>query len=149
MRAVVQRVTRALVRVGAEVTGSIQQGLCVLVGVGQADGDEDAVALADKVVSLRIFEDASGRMNRSLLETGGALLGISQFTLFGDARKGRRPSFSRAMQPERAAELFERFMDECRARGVPVASGRFRAEMQVELVNDGPVTLLLDTERLF
>jgi D-aminoacyl-tRNA deacylase len=149
MRAVVQRVLSASVRVGAEVTGSIQAGLCVFVGVGQADDEAAAVMLADKVVNLRIFEDESGKMNRSVLESRGALLLVSQFTLFGDVRKGRRPSFAGAMEPVRAKALFEHAVAGCRARGAHVELGRFQAEMRVELVNDGPVTILLDTERAF
>ena len=149
MRAVVQRVTRASVTVGDELVGSIDSGLCVLVGVGREDTDEDAAALGDKVVRLRIFEDSGGKMNLSLLDQGGAVLAISQFTLLGDARRGNRPSFSTAMDPGRAQELFERFCAACRAAGVRVETGRFRAHMQVELVNSGPVTLLLDTQRLF
>lgn len=149
MRAVVQRVSRAEVRVDGEVVGRIEQGLCVLVGVGQKDSDDDASLLADKVVGLRIFEDEEGKMNRDLTQVGGAVLAVSQFTLFGDARKGRRPSFTQAMEPGRAAELFQRFCAACRERGVKVETGRFRAHMHVELVNDGPVTILLDTERVF
>ena len=149
MRAVVQRVTRASVTVGDELVGSIDSGLCVLVGVGREDTDEDAAALGDKVVRLRIFEDSGGKMNLSLLDQGGAVLAISQFTLLGDARRGNRPSFSTAMDPGRAQELFERFCAACRTAGVRVETGRFRAHMQVELVNSGPVTLLIDTQRLF
>jgi D-tyrosyl-tRNA(Tyr) deacylase len=149
MRAVVQRVLSASVRVGAEVTGSIGAGLCVFVGVGQADDAAAAAALADKLVHLRIFEDETGKMNRSVIERGGALLLVSQFTLFGDVRRGRRPSFTSAMEPARARSLFEQVAAECRARGVPVELGRFQAEMHVELVNDGPVTILIDTDRTF
>jgi len=149
MRAVVQRVSRASVRVGDEVVGEIGPGLCVLVGVAQGDAEADAAALAEKVVGLRIFEDEAGKMNRDLLEVGGAILAVSQFTLLGDARKGRRPSFVDAMEPGRAAELFSRFCEEARARGARVQTGRFRAHMQVELVNDGPVTILLDTRKVF
>ena len=148
MRAVVQRVTRAEVRVDGEVIGRIEHGLCVLVGVAQGDTEEDARTLADKVVNLRIFEDAEGKMNLDLKQTGGSLLCVSQFTLLGDARKGRRPSFADALAPGPAAELFEAFCARCRTE-VPVETGRFRASMQVELVNDGPVTLLLDTRRAF
>jgi len=149
VRAVVQRVTRATVTVGEEVVGAIGAGLCVLVGVAEGDDEAAADALADKVVGLRIFEDEAGKMNRSLVEVAGELLCVSQFTLLGDARKGRRPSFTAAMEPVRAAALVDRFAAACRARGVGVATGRFRAHMQVELVNDGPVTLLLDTQRAF
>jgi D-aminoacyl-tRNA deacylase len=121
----------------------------VLVGVANGDQEADAGTLAEKVVHLRIFEDAAGKMNLAVNEVGGALLCVSQFTLLGDARKGRRPSFADAMEPEGAARLFERFCAECRSRGVRVETGRFRATMAVELVNDGPVTLLLDTKRVF
>jgi D-tyrosyl-tRNA(Tyr) deacylase len=149
MRAVVQRVSQAKVQVAGEIVGQIARGLCVLVGVGQGDQSTDAAALADKVVGLRIFEDEAGKMNLDLLTTGGALLAISQFTLFGDVRKGRRPSFSEAMEPVQAATLFEEFCAACRKLGVEVQTGRFRAEMAVELVNDGPVTILVDTRRGF
>jgi len=149
MRAVVQRVGRASVTVDGERVGAIGSGLCVLVGVGNGDEESDAEALAEKVVGLRIFEDDAGRMNRGLLEHGGAVLAVSQFTLFGDVRKGKRPSFVEAMEPVRANELFERFCGACRRLGAHVETGRFRADMQVELVNDGPVTILLDTKKLF
>jgi D-aminoacyl-tRNA deacylase len=149
MRAVVQRVTRASVTVEGQVVGGIAAGLCVLVGVGREDTDRDASALAEKVARLRIFEDSEGKMNRSVLDHGGAILAISQFTLFGDARRGNRPSFTSAMQPQRAQELFDGFCDACRSTGVRVETGTFRAHMNVELVNDGPVTVLLDTERCF
>ena len=148
MRAVVQRVTRAEVRVDGESVGRIAGGLCVLVGVAAGDTEEDARTLADKVVHLRVFEDAAGKMNLDVQQTGGALLCVSQFTLLGDTQKGRRPSFAHAMAPEPAALLFERFCAFCRT-AVPVETGRFRASMSVELVNDGPVTLLLDSRRLF
>jgi len=148
MRAVVQRVTRASVRVGDETVGGIERGLLVLVGVAAGDTETDGRALADKVVGLRIFEDDSEKMNLDVREVGGALLCVSQFTLLGDARKGRRPSFTDAMAPEPAAALFARFCEACR-ESVRVETGRFRASMQVELVNDGPVTLLLDTRRAF
>jgi D-aminoacyl-tRNA deacylase len=145
MRAVIQRVARASVLSEGELTGEIGAGLCVLVGVGKDDQDADATTLADKVVKLRIFEDEAGKMNRSLLDVGGALLAVSQFTLYGDTSKGRRPSFIGAMEPERAQALFEAFCSACRGLGVTVATGRFRTHMSVSLVNDGPVTLLLDT----
>jgi D-tyrosyl-tRNA(Tyr) deacylase len=147
MRAVVQRVTEAQVTVDGELTGRIAAGLCVLVGVGNRDGDAEAMALADKVVRLRVFEDGSGKMNQSLLDVGGALLAVSQFTLYGDTSKGRRPSFVGAMEPVRAQQLFELFCTSCRNLGVTVATGRFRTHMSVSLVNDGPVTLLLDTDK--
>jgi D-tyrosyl-tRNA(Tyr) deacylase len=147
MRAVVQRVSRASVTVDGEVIGAIERGLCVLVGVGKRDTKADAEQLADKLVGLRIFEDEAGKINRSLLDVGGSLLCISQFTLFADVTRGRRPSFADAMEPDAAKQLFDTLCDACRARGAVVATGRFRAKMQVELVNDGPVTLLVDTEK--
>jgi D-tyrosyl-tRNA(Tyr) deacylase len=149
VRAVVQRVTKASVRVGDELVGSIERGLVVLAGVASEDTEADARALADKVVHLRIFEDETGKMNLDVKDAGGSLLCVSQFTLLGDARKGRRPSFAGAMAPENAALLFDRFCAECKNQGVPVETGRFRATMLVELANDGPVTLLLDTRRAF
>lgn len=149
MRAVVQRVSEASVSVDGRPAGSIGPGLCVLVGVGAGDSEDDARWLADKVVELRIFEDEQGKMNRSLLDTGGALLAVSQFTLYGDARKGTRPGFIDAARPELAQPLYDRFCAFCRARGVTVAEGVFRAAMRVNLVNEGPVTLLLDSKRLF
>jgi D-tyrosyl-tRNA(Tyr) deacylase len=150
MRAVVQRVTRAQVSVDGQVVGKIGRGLCVLIGAGQRDQAADADQLVEKVVNLRIFEDESGKMNRSLLDERGGLLAISQFTLYGDARKGRRPSFVDALAPEPANVLYERFVAGVRAAGVAeVATGRFRAMMDVELVNTGPVTILIDTEKAF
>jgi D-tyrosyl-tRNA(Tyr) deacylase len=147
MRAVVQRVTQAQVSVEGELSGKIGAGLCVLVGVGKDDGEQQASKLADKIVKLRIFEDEAGKMNKSLLDSGGALLAVSQFTLFGDASKGLRPSFASAMEPARAEQLFEAFCAACRNAGVTVATGRFRTHMSVSLVNDGPVTLWLDTDK--
>ena len=149
MRAVVQRVNHAQVSVDDEITGRIELGLCVLVGVGQDDTEQDAAALADKIVGLRVFEDDAGKMNLGLLEVGGALLAISQFTLFGDVRKGKRPSFTAALEPVRAQTLFEQFCVECRTRGARVETGRFRAEMRVLLENHGPVTIMIDTKRAF
>ena len=149
VRAVVQRVSRAEVRVGEEVTGRIGGGLLVLLGAGDDDTDADLGYLVDKVVGLRIFADDEGNMNRSVVDVGGALLVVSQFTLYGDARTGRRPSFVKAMAPGPAEQMYERFVAAARATGVPVETGRFRAMMQVELVNDGPVTLLLDSKRQF
>jgi D-tyrosyl-tRNA(Tyr) deacylase len=149
MRAVVQRVTHASVTSDGVAVGSIGPGSCALVGVARDDTDEDAVALARKVVTVRIFEDEAGKMNRDLLEAGGALLAVSQFTLLGDVRKGRRPSFGEAMEPERASTLFERFVAECRTLGATVETGRFRTSMKVLLENDGPVTLLVDTRKAF
>jgi D-tyrosyl-tRNA(Tyr) deacylase len=149
MRAVVQRVLQAAVSIGDESVGQVNAGLCVFVGVGQGDDEAAARTLAEKLTNLRVFEDEEGKMNRSVLDVGGSLLLVSQFTLFGDVRKGRRPSFASAMEPVRAATLFETVVSECRSRGVPVETGRFRAEMRVSLVNDGPVTILIDTERAF
>jgi D-tyrosyl-tRNA(Tyr) deacylase len=145
MRVVLQRVTEARVEVGGEVVGSIGRGLLALVGVAKPDTPADADYLAGKVAGLRIFPDAAGKMNRSLLEAGGALLAVSQFTLYGDCRKGRRPSFDMAAGPEQARALYERFLDACRARNVPVESGVFQASMAVHLVNDGPVTIICDS----
>jgi len=149
VRAVVQRVSEASVSVGGQVSGSVGPGLCVLVGVGQGDSEEDARWMADKVVSLRIFEDEQGKMNRSVLEVRGGLLAISQFTLFGEARKGTRPGFVDAARPEIAQPLYARFCELARERGVQVAEGVFRATMQVRIVNEGPVTLLLDSRKSF
>ena len=134
---------------GAEVTGRIGRGLLVLLGAGDDDTDSDLQYMVEKVVGLRIFPDDDGNMNRSVVDVGGALLVVSQFTLYGDARKGRRPSFVKAMAPGPAEQLYERFVATARASGVPVETGRFRAMMEVELVNDGPVTLLLDSKRQF
>lgn len=149
MRAVVQRVTRASVTVGGEVVGAIDRGFLVLLGVTHADAEADADYLAEKVAGLRVFEDAAGKMNVPLAEAGGACLVVSQFTLYGDCRKGRRPSFVEAAGPDQAAALYERFCAALRDRGVSVATGRFREQMAVDLVNDGPVTLLLDSGKAF
>ncbi len=149
MRAVVQRVRSAQVSVGSEIACQMGEGLLALVGVGRADTEESAAALAQRIVHLRIFGDESGRMNRSLLDTGGTLGIVSQFTLFGDARHGRRPSFVEASPADRAAPLIEAVVDAARGLGVPVVAGRFQAAMEVALVNSGPVTILLDTEKLF
>lgn len=149
MRAVVQRVRAARVSVGEETVAEMGAGLLALVGVARGDGAEQARALARKLVHLRVLEDEEGRMNRSLLETGGTLGVVSQFTLLGDAREGRRPSFTQAAPPEEAEPLVETLAEEARRAGAPVVTGRFRAHMQVELLNDGPVTLLLDTEKRF
>ena len=145
MRSVVQRVSRAAVRVDRQVVGEIGPGLLVLLGVAAGDGEEDARWSADKIAQLRIFEDAAGKMNRSVEEVGGGVLVVSQFTLLGDARKGNRPSFVAAAAPEVANALYERVAARLRERGLAVATGVFRATMEVELVNDGPVTLLLDS----
>jgi D-tyrosyl-tRNA(Tyr) deacylase len=149
VRAVVQRVSSARVRVGGEVKGEIGRGLAVLLGVSRDDGEADARLLADKVSGLRVFEDAGGRMNLAAGEVGGGVLVVSQFTLYGDARKGNRPSFTDAAPPEAANALYERFCALVREKGLPVATGVFRASMEVELVNEGPVTILLDSKRLF
>jgi D-tyrosyl-tRNA(Tyr) deacylase len=144
MRALVQRVTRAEVRVDQRVTGAIASGLLVLVGFTQGDGDEQLNWMADKLLGLRIFADADEKMNLSLTDAGGSLLVVSQFTLYGDASRGRRPSFVDAARPEIAVPLYEKFLDLLRERGAPVQTGEFGAMMQVELVNDGPVTLWLE-----
>lgn len=147
MRAIIQRVSKANVSVGGEVVGAIRNGLVVLLGVRSNDDRDDAEYLADKIVNLRIFEDVDGKMNKSLLEIKGELLVVSQFTLYGDARKGRRPSFIDAAPPERANELYEHFVSECKRSVEKVETGRFQAMMDVELVNNGPVTILLDSEK--
>jgi D-tyrosyl-tRNA(Tyr) deacylase len=145
VRAVVQRVTEARVSVGDEVVGAITRGLCVLLGVGRGDTEADADVLCRKVVALRVFEDAAGKFAHSLADVRGALLVVSQFTLYGDVRGGRRPSFTEAAPAEQAETLYTRFVERARADGVSVASGRFRAHMALALVNDGPVTLVLDS----
>jgi D-tyrosyl-tRNA(Tyr) deacylase len=147
MRSVVQRVARAAVRVDRQVVGEVGQGLCVLLGVATGDSAEECRWMADKLAQLRIFEDEAGKMNRSVLDVGGSVLLVSQFTLLGDARKGNRPSFVGAAPPEQASALYEEVAALLRARSVPVATGVFRAHMEVELVNDGPVTLILDSQR--
>ncbi len=149
MRAVVQRVSQARVRVDGRTTGEIGRGFVVLLGVGAGDDEAAARYLAEKIAALRVFEDEQGKMNRSLEEIGGAVLAVSQFTLYGDCRKGRRPSFDRAARPEAARALYEKFIGALREHGLRVEQGVFQAMMEVELVNDGPVTLLLDSERTF
>lgn len=149
MRAVVQRVTRAEVRVDDRVTGKIGAGLMVLLGVATGDDAGDARWIAEKIANLRIFTDEAGLMNRSVIDAGGAVLLVSQFTLHGDARKGRRPSFITAAKEPLASELYELAGREIEALGLPVAYGEFGADMQVELINDGPVTILLDSDRTF
>ena len=149
MRAVVQRVSEASVQVENQEVGSIGQGILVFLGVGQDDGSGDAIHMAEKVVHLRIFADEQGKMNRSLLDVGGGLLAVSQFTLWGDCRKGRRPSFIAAAEPGKAEELYEAFVQHAGSLGVTVATGRFQEMMEVSLVNDGPVTLLLDSKKAF
>ncbi len=149
MRAVLQRVTRASVTVEDQIIGQIGRGLVVLLGVEQDDTEADAHQLADKAIQLRIFDDADGKMNLALADVGGAVLVVSQFTLLGDCRKGRRPSFIQAAAPELAERLYETFVAAVGVQGIPVATGKFRAMMQVELVNDGPVTILLDSRKRF
>jgi D-aminoacyl-tRNA deacylase len=149
MRAVVQRVSRAQVSVNEEIVGEIGRGLLVLLGVTHTDADADAAYLADKVAGLRVFEDEHGKMNLDAGSIGGAILVVSQFTLYGDVRRGKRPSFDAAAPPERARHLYEYFVDRIRAAGLPCQTGRFQEMMQVELVNDGPVTILLDSAKAF
>lgn len=147
MRAVLQRVSRASVTVNEEVVGAVDQGIMVLLGVAQGDSDQDALFLARKTAELRMFEDEQGKMNRSVEEVGGSVLVVSQFTLLADCRKGRRPGFSAAAAPDEANRLYEVFVAALRERGLVVATGVFQAEMQVALVNNGPVTFLLDTQK--
>ena len=149
MRAVVQRVSRAKVTVAGEIAGEIGLGLLVLLGVGREDSEANAAYLAEKIVGLRIFEDDAGKMNRSVLDVGGAVLVVSQFTLYGDVRKGKRPSFDDAAPPQRARELYEYFVEKIRAAGLRCETGRFQEMMAVELVNEGPVTILLDSTKIF
>ncbi len=149
MRAVVQRVSRARVTVSGEISGQIGKGLLVLLGVGAADTEAGARYLADKITRLRIFEDENGKMNRSVIEVEGQVLAVSQFTLYGDVRRGRRPSFDDAAPPQRARELYEIFVAAVRSEGLRCETGRFQEMMQVELVNEGPVTILLDSAKLF
>lgn len=145
----ITRVSWARVRVEGEIVGQIDGGILALVGVGKGDSERDALWLADKIVSARFFRDDEDKMNRSLLDGNGGLLAVSQFTLYGDLRRGNRPSFGTAMDPEPARSLFERFCDRARSHGVAVETGRFRATMAVESLNDGPVTLLLDSAKTF
>ncbi len=149
MRAVVQRVSRSVVTVAGEVTGEIGLGVLVLLGVGKRDSEAAAEYLAEKVIGLRIFEDDGDKMNRSVADVGGAVLVVSQFTLYGDARRGKRPSFDDAAPPQRARELYEYFVQRVRASGLRCETGRFQEMMQVELINEGPVTILLDSEKTF
>ena len=149
MRAVVQRVTRARVTVGDNVAGEIGRGLLVLLGVGREDNEADADYLADKIAGLRVFEDDSGKMNRAVGEVEGSVLVVSQFTLYGDVRRGKRPSFDAAAPPEKARSLYEYFVGRIRAAGLRCETGEFQEMMQVELVNDGPVTILLDSSKAF
>jgi D-tyrosyl-tRNA(Tyr) deacylase len=149
MRAVVQRVRRASVKVGEEITGEIGRGLLVLLGVAREDTEADADYLAEKIAGLRIFEDDAGKMNLSVMDVGGAVLAVSQFTLFGDVRRGKRPSFDAAARPERARELYEYFVDRVRGLGLRCETGRFQEMMEVELINSGPVTIVLDSKKGF
>lgn len=149
MRAIIQRVEKASVSVEGEIKGQIGAGFLVLIGVEEGDGDADFRYIAEKVPNLRVFEDEQGKMNRSLLDVGGELLAVSQFTLLGDARGGRRPSFITAARPETADPMYERLVADWRARGIRVETGVFGAHMKVSLVNDGPVTILLDSRRRF
>lgn len=149
MRSVIQRVSRAKVTVDGEITGEIGKGILVLLGVANEDSEKEAIYLLDKIINLRIFEDADGKMNLSLADIGGELLVVSQFTLYGDVRKGRRPSFIKAAPPEKANALYEFFVAEARKLISKVETGRFQAMMDVELINDGPVTILLDSDKLF
>lgn len=149
MRCVVQRVTEASVRVGQETVGKIGPGLMVLIGVAKEDTEKDLKYIAEKVAHLRVFDDENGVMNRSVIDAAGSILAVSQFTLYGDARGGRRPSYFRAAGPEEANKLYEQLVETWREMGIPVETGRFRTEMQVSLINDGPVTILLDSEKAF
>ena len=149
MRAVIQRVSKASVTVAGEVTGQIGRGFLVLLGVADDDTEDDVIYLAGKIAGLRLFEDDAGKMNRSLAEVGGKMLVVSQFTLMGDCRKGRRPSFIRAARPEKADELYRNFIAEVKGQGIEVETGRFQQHMDVELTNDGPVTLLVDSRKEF
>jgi D-tyrosyl-tRNA(Tyr) deacylase len=149
MRAVVQRVSRAQVTVNGEITGQIALGLLVLLGVGRDDTEADAIYLSEKVAGLRVFEDAEGKMNRSMQQVGGSVLAVSQFTLYGDVRRGKRPSFDAAAPPEKARQLYQFFVEKIRAAGLRCETGRFQEMMKVELVNEGPVTILLDSAKAF
>ncbi|MBM4360336.1 MAG: D-tyrosyl-tRNA(Tyr) deacylase [Deltaproteobacteria bacterium] len=149
MRAVVQRVHAARVEVEGEVVGAIERGLCAFVGAGKDDDERDLESMAEKIVNLRVFPDDDGKMSRSVLDLGGSILAVSQFTVFGDARRGRRPSFEGAMPPEPARATFARFLEVLRSKGAPVATGRFAADMRVVVDNDGPITILLDSKKLF
>ncbi len=149
MRAVVQRVDRAQVTVEGELTGRIEKGLLVLLGVAEGDTDKDLKYIVDKVCGLRIFEDEAGKMNLSIQDVGGSILAVSQFTLFGDCRKGKRPYFAEAAAPEIATSYYERFVEHCREQGLTVETGVFQAHMLVSLVNNGPVTILLDSRKIF
>jgi D-tyrosyl-tRNA(Tyr) deacylase len=149
MRAVVQRVSQAKVTVDKEITGEIAEGLLVLLGVARDDTEADAIYLAEKIAGLRVFEDDQEKMNRNVQDVGGSVLAVSQFTLFGDVRRGKRPSFDDAAPPEKARQLYEFFVEKIRSMGLRCETGRFQAMMKVELVNEGPVTILLDSKKTF
>ncbi len=149
MRAIVQRVSRAKVTVEDEITGEIGLGLLVLLGVGREDRESDVSYLAEKIAGLRVFEDDAGKMNRSVVNVGGSVLAVSQFTLYGDVRRGKRPSFDEAAAPAKARELYELFVEQIRSAGLRCETGRFQETMKVELVNEGPVTILLDSRKAF
>ena len=148
MRAVVQRVSEASVRIAGETVGSIAKGFLVLIGVEEGDTEKDSQYICEKIPNLRVFEDENGKMNRSLLDCSGELLAVSQFTLLGDARGGRRPSFIQAARPEKANPMYEALVETWRSQGIKVETGRFGADMQVSLINDGPVTIIMDTEQM-
>src|SRR5579863_7234647 len=149
MRAVVQRVSRAQVSVNGEIAGQIGLGLLVLLGIGRDDTEADAIYLSEKIAGLRVFEDPQGKMNRSVQEAGGSVLAVSQFTLYGDVRRGKRPSFDAAAPPEKARQLYDFFVEQIRSAGLRCETGQFQEMMKVELVNEGPVTILLDSEKAF
>jgi D-tyrosyl-tRNA(Tyr) deacylase len=149
MRAVIQRVSSASVQVGAKLTGEIGAGILVFLGIHHNDGEPEIKWMTDKISNLRIFDDSTGKMNHSLIDTGGSILVVSQFTLYGDCRKGRRPGYSAAAPPEQANALYEQFISQLAANGIKTASGKFQTHMDVSLVNDGPVTLLLDSNKQF
>lgn len=148
MRAVIQRVKYASVKTDGEIKGKADEGLLIFLGVGKGDGDTDLKYIADKTLGLRIFEDENGKMNKSIADIGGEILVVSQFTLCGDCRKGRRPSFDNAMKPEAANKMYEEFVEYIKGSGLMVETGRFGADMKVELLNDGPVTMLLDSTKI-
>ncbi len=147
MRAVVQRVSWAKVEVDGTVTGAIDRGLLVYLGAGKGDGDVERAYVLSKIANLRIFENDEGKMDRSVVDIGGAILVVSQFTLYGDVRRGRRPSFDGAMEPEQAERVYDQFVEDARALGITIATGRFRADMKVSSLNDGPVTILIDSAK--
>lgn len=149
MRGVIQRVKSSSVKVDDKVIGEIKEGLLILLGVGEGDQDQDLDYIFEKTINLRIFEDEEGKMNKSLLDIGGELLVVSQFTLYGDVRKGRRPSFSSSAKPDMAEVYYEKFLEKSRSEGIKTQSGEFGADMEVSIVNDGPVTILLDSKRIF